>query len=97
MGDQDNVRLSEDLFSDAKLDIARLLPEGLDFALHNRMRRKNNMPPLRYDPFEDLEYFATSKLLLEEFPKQLPLLKARIDEVDRKYQSILEQWRHAAD
>ncbi len=48
-------------------------------------------------PEEDLEYFATSKLLLEEFPKQLPLLKARIEEVDRKYQSILEQWRHAAD
>ena len=51
--------------------------------------------PLR--PEEDLEYFATTKLLLEEFPKQLPLLKARIEEVDRKYQGILEQWRHAAD
>jgi len=35
---------------------------GLDFALHNRMRRKNNMPPLRYDPFEDLEYFAETLL-----------------------------------
>jgi len=35
---------------------------GLDFALHNRMRRKNNMPLLRYDPFEDLEYFAETLL-----------------------------------
>jgi hypothetical protein len=50
--------------------------------------------PLR--PEEDLEYFATTKLLLEEFPKQLPLLKARIEEVDRKYQSILTQWRQAS-
>jgi hypothetical protein len=50
--------------------------------------------PLR--PEEDLEYFATTQLLLEEFPKQLPLLKARIEEVDRKYQSILTQWRKAS-
>ncbi len=42
--------------------------------------------PLR--PEEDLEYFATSKILLQEFPKQLPLLKQRIEEVDRKYQSM---------
>ena len=35
---------------------------GLDFALHNRMRRKNNLPLLRYDPFEDLEYFAETLL-----------------------------------
>lgn len=48
-------------------------------------------------PEEDLEYFATDKLLLEEFPKQLPLLKARVEEVDRKYQSILAQWRHTTD
>ena len=31
---------------------------GLDFALHNRARRKNNVPPLLYDPFEDLDYYA---------------------------------------
>jgi deoxyhypusine synthase len=37
---------------------------GLDFALHNRMRRKNNLPLLRYDPFEDLEYFA--EILLKQ-------------------------------
>ncbi len=35
---------------------------GLDFALHNRMRRKENLPPLRYDPFEDLEFFADTLL-----------------------------------
>jgi len=35
---------------------------GLDFALHNRARRNNNIPPLRYDPFEDLEYYAETLL-----------------------------------
>src|SRR5271165_761533 len=38
---------------------------GLDFALHNRARRKNNIPPLRYDPFEDLEYYAETLLKQE--------------------------------
>ena len=35
---------------------------GLDFALHNRARRKNGVPPLRYDPFEDLEHYAETLL-----------------------------------
>ena len=35
---------------------------GLDFALHNRARRKNNIPVLRYDPFEDLEFYAETLL-----------------------------------
>jgi deoxyhypusine synthase len=35
---------------------------GLDFALHNRARRKNNIPVLRYDPFEDLEFYAGTLL-----------------------------------
>ncbi len=35
---------------------------GLDFALHNRARRKNGIPPLRYDPFEDLEHYAETLL-----------------------------------
>jgi len=38
---------------------------GLDFALHNRARRKNGVPPLRYDPFEDLEYYAETLLKQE--------------------------------
>jgi deoxyhypusine synthase len=35
---------------------------GLDFALHNRRRRKENRPPLRYEPFDDLEFFAETLL-----------------------------------
>ncbi len=35
---------------------------GLDFALHNRKRRKQGRPTLRYEPFDDLEYFAETLL-----------------------------------
>ena len=35
---------------------------GLDFAVHNRVRRRNNVPVLRYDPFEDLEHYAETLL-----------------------------------
>lgn len=31
---------------------------GIDFALHQRARKRNSKPALRYDPFEDFEYFA---------------------------------------
>ncbi len=49
-----NVPVFVPAFSDSEM--------GLDFALHNRMRRKNNLPVLRYDPFEDLEFFAETLL-----------------------------------
>jgi deoxyhypusine synthase len=35
---------------------------GLDFAVHNRVRRRTNVLPLRYDPFEDLEHYADTLL-----------------------------------
>jgi deoxyhypusine synthase len=35
---------------------------GLDFALTNRLRQKRGEPLLRYDPFLDLEHFATTLL-----------------------------------
>ena len=41
-------------FSDSEL--------GLDLALHNRKRRKQNKQPLRFDPFLDLEHFAARNL-----------------------------------
>lgn len=51
------VRVFVPAFSDSEI--------GLDFALHNRARRKNGVPPLRYDPFEDLEYYAETLLKQE--------------------------------
>ena len=35
---------------------------GLDFAVHNRVRRRNNQTPFRYDPFDDLEHYAETLL-----------------------------------
>ena len=31
---------------------------GLDFAIHNKLREKNGRPPLRFDPFGDLEDYT---------------------------------------
>ena len=52
-----NVPVFVPAFSDSEI--------GLDVALNNRMRRKINLPPLRYDPFEDLEYYADTLLQQE--------------------------------
>jgi len=35
---------------------------GIDFALEQRFRKKQKRPLLRYDPFEDFEYFAETML-----------------------------------
>ena len=52
-----NVPVFVPAFSDSEI--------GLDVALHNRMRRKNGIPPLRFDPFEDLEHYAETLLKQE--------------------------------
>ena len=51
-----NVPVFVPAFSDSEI--------GLDFALHNRWRRKNSLPTLHWDPFEDLEHY-TEVLLLQ--------------------------------
>src|SRR5271169_1439466 len=52
-----NVPVFVPAFSDSEI--------GLDVALHNRARRKNNIPPLHFDPFEDLEFYAETLLKQE--------------------------------
>jgi len=42
-------------------------------------------------PAEDLEAFETSKLLLEQWPKQLQLLRPRVQQADEMYQQLLER------
>ncbi len=49
-----NVPVFVPAFSDSEL--------GLDFALNNRSLAKQGKPKLRWDPFEDLEYFAETML-----------------------------------
>jgi len=35
---------------------------GIDFALHQRLRKKAEQPPLRFDPYEDFEHYAKTML-----------------------------------
>lgn len=49
-----NVPVFVPAFTDSEL--------GIDFALHQRVRKKAGRPALRFDPFEDFEQFATTML-----------------------------------
>lgn len=51
---QKNVPVFVPAFTDSEL--------GLDFALTNRIRAREQKPLLRFDPFEDLEHFAETLL-----------------------------------
>jgi len=49
-----NVPVFVPAFTDSEL--------GIDFALHQRARRKEGVAPLRFDPFEDFEKYAATML-----------------------------------
>jgi len=46
-------------------------------------------------PAEDLEAFETGKVLLAQWPKQLQLLKPRVQHADEMYQQLLERVKKA--
>jgi hypothetical protein len=45
------------------------------------------------DPNQDLETWETRETLVEEWRRQLPQLRPRIDEADRRYQQLLDRVR----
>jgi deoxyhypusine synthase len=49
-----NVPVFVPAFTDSEL--------GIDFALHQRLRKKAGQPPLRFDPYEDFEFYAKTML-----------------------------------
>lgn len=51
---QKNVPVFVPAFTDSEL--------GIDFALHQRLRKRDGRPPLRFDPYEDFEQFASTML-----------------------------------
>lgn len=53
-----NVPVFVPAFTDSEL--------GIDFALQQRLRRREQKPLLRYDPFEDFEHFAKTMLSEEK-------------------------------
>ena len=51
---QHNVPVFVPAFTDSEL--------GIDFALHNRLRKKAGKQVLRFDPYEDFEHYAATML-----------------------------------
>jgi hypothetical protein len=56
----------------------------------------NELLTVPIDPTSDLEAWETGDALVDEWPKQLPLLKPRIEEADKKYQQLLERLKRYA-
>jgi hypothetical protein len=44
------------------------------------------------DPMGDLEAWETKEKIVSEWRRQLPLLRPRIEEADRRYVALLERW-----
>jgi hypothetical protein len=57
----------------------------------------NELLTVPIDPTSDLEAWETGATLVDQWPQQLPLLKPRIMEADRKYQQLLERFRKTSD
>jgi hypothetical protein len=52
----------------------------------------NELMTVPIDPNSDLEAWETGETLVEEWPKQLPLLRPRIEEADRRYRQLLDRF-----
>jgi hypothetical protein len=48
------------------------------------------------DPNADLEAWETGDTLVDQWPQQLPLLKPRIEDADRRYQQLLDRLRKSS-
>ena len=53
----------------------------------------NELLTIPVDPNSDLESWETADTLVDEWPKQLPLLRPRIEQADRRYQELLDRFR----
>jgi hypothetical protein len=48
------------------------------------------------DPLQDLETWETKEMLVAQWQRQLPFLKPRVDEANRKYDELLDRFRAAS-
>ena len=53
----------------------------------------NELLTIPVDPNSDLESWETGDTLVDQWPKQLPLLRPRIEQADRRYQELLDRFR----
>ena len=53
----------------------------------------NELLTVPIDPNSDLEAWETGDMLVDQWPQQLPLLRPRIQEADRRYRQLLDRLR----
>ena len=56
----------------------------------------NELLTVPIDPNSDLEAWETGDTLVDQWPQQLPLLRPRIEEADRRYRQLLERLRSSS-
>jgi hypothetical protein len=56
----------------------------------------NELLTVPIDPNSDLEAWETGDTLVDQWPKQLPLLRPRIEEADRRYRQLLDRFRKSS-
>jgi hypothetical protein len=56
----------------------------------------NELLTVPVDPNSDLEAWETGDTLVDQWPKQLPDLRPRIEEADRRYQQLLDRFRKSS-
>jgi hypothetical protein len=56
----------------------------------------NELLTIPVDPNSDLEAWETGDTLVDQWPKQLPVLQPRIREADQRYQQLLDRFRKSS-
>jgi hypothetical protein len=70
--------------------------QGLADLVQYQRAQLNELLTVAVDPNSDLEAWETGDTLVDQWPKQLPDLKPRIQEADRRYQQLLDRFRKSA-
>src|SRR5205814_375018 len=68
----------------------------LDIRADYQRAQLNELLTVPIDPNSDLEAWETGETLVDQWPQQLPLLRPRIEEADRRYRQLLERFRGTA-
>ena len=67
--------------------------ETLVSLVEHQRAQLNELLTIPVDPNSDLESWETGDTLVDQWPKQLPLLRPRIEQADRRYQELLNRFR----
>jgi len=70
--------------------------QGLADLVQYQRAQLNELLTVPVDPNSDLEAWETGDTLVDQWPKQLPDLRPRIQEADKRYQQLLDRFRKSA-